>query len=321
MSGPPRLHLDKIRELTLRAGSLPGRSPYLSAASGLVRVGDFLYVVADDELHLGVFSVDPETPGELIRLLPGDLPETIIERKALKPDLEALVLLPPFGGHPHGALFALGSGSKRNRRTGVLLGLDARGALRGTPRPVDLTAMMDSAKDEFKKLNFEGAVIAGDRFLLLQRGNKGKSGNALFASPLAAVLRALERGEAPDDSLQMIRGDIDLGAIHGVPLCFSDAAALPDGDLVFTAIAEDTEDSYADGPFAGAAVGVMSHKGKLKMLRRLEPGYKVEGIDTRVASGKLHLLLVTDADDERVPASLYSAEIDGYPFSGSWAPG
>ena len=31
---------------------------------------------------------------------------------------------------------------------------------------------------------------------------------------------------------------IELGDIDGVPLCFTDAAALPDGNLLFTAVAE-----------------------------------------------------------------------------------
>jgi hypothetical protein len=31
----------------------------------------------------------------------------------------------------------------------------------------------------------------------------------------------------------------DLGHLDGVPLCFTDAAALPDGGMVFSAVAED----------------------------------------------------------------------------------
>src|SRR5271169_2423622 len=33
-------------------------------------------------------------------------------------------------------------------------------------------------------------------------------------------------------------------------------AALPDGTMVFTAVAEDTDDNYNDGACAGAAVGI-----------------------------------------------------------------
>ncbi len=43
----------------------PGQPAHLSAESGLVRVGKFLYVVADDEHHLGMFAAT----GGAMRLL------------------------------------------------------------------------------------------------------------------------------------------------------------------------------------------------------------------------------------------------------------
>lgn len=48
--------LTEIRELNLSVEAKGTRSPHISAASGLVCVGSTAYVVADDELHLGVFS-------------------------------------------------------------------------------------------------------------------------------------------------------------------------------------------------------------------------------------------------------------------------
>ena len=53
-----------------------------------------MYVVADDEHHLGLFDVAPESPGHLIRLFEGDLSHKKKERKALKPDIESLVYIP-----------------------------------------------------------------------------------------------------------------------------------------------------------------------------------------------------------------------------------
>ena len=81
------ISLAKVRELDLSAPTSAGRPAHLSAASGLVRAGRFLYVVADDELHLGVFHAAETTPGHLVRLFPGELPATAAERKARKPDL------------------------------------------------------------------------------------------------------------------------------------------------------------------------------------------------------------------------------------------
>ena len=65
--------LTKIRELNLSAASAAGRPLHLSAASGLVCLHSFIYVVADDELHLGVFARAPSEPGHLIRLFDGEL--------------------------------------------------------------------------------------------------------------------------------------------------------------------------------------------------------------------------------------------------------
>ena len=83
-----------------------------------------------------MFRAADREPGHLIRLFEGALPDPKPDRKKQKPDFEALTLLPAYGEYPHGALLALGSGSKRNRRMGALLTLDAQGAVRGSPRVV-----------------------------------------------------------------------------------------------------------------------------------------------------------------------------------------
>ena len=99
----------------------------------------------------------------------------------------------------------------------------------------------------------------------------------------------------------------DLGQIEGIPLCFTDAAALPDGKMVFTAVAENTDDNYNDGACAGAALGIVDNE--LQCLYRLERPYKVEGVNARVEGDAIRLLLVTDADDFEIPAALFSAAI------------
>ena len=79
------LHYQEVRKLSLAPGSHPRELSFLSAASGLVRVRDKLYVIADDELHLGVFRVDREEPLKLVRLFDGDLPESPKKRKSSRP--------------------------------------------------------------------------------------------------------------------------------------------------------------------------------------------------------------------------------------------
>jgi len=307
------IRVTKLRELTLRAPASPERHRHLSAASGLVLAGDFLYVVADDENHLGVFPATGDAAGELIEILPGQLPAIRKERKARKPDFEVLTRLPPFPDYPGGALLALASGSKRNRRTGVLLSLDAHGAVIGTPRAIALSGVFELLERQFPGLNIEGAVVVGERLRLLHRGSKRHPKSASIDLSLPDVLHAVGSSDSVDARLLGTRS-FDLGTIGGIPLAFTDGTALPDGALVFTAVAEDSVDSYADGSCSGAAVGIADRDGRVRFLEPLDANHKVEGIDAQIEGDVIRLLLVTDADEENIPASLLTAVIHGYPF-------
>jgi len=143
--------LTKVRQLDLSA-TTSGRPLHLSAASGLVCLNSFNYVVADDELHLGVFRANSSEPGHLIRLFEGELPACKTDRKKQKADFEALTLLPSYGDYPYGALLAFGSGSRPNRRLGALLGLDAQGAVRGSPQVVDCSLFLLLSTESFLRL-------------------------------------------------------------------------------------------------------------------------------------------------------------------------
>jgi hypothetical protein len=302
------IRVTKIRELLLTAATSEKRAPHIAAASGLVHVKDKLYVVADDELHLGVFSAEHASPGALVRLFDGKLPEKPKKRKAEKPDLETLTSLPPFAGYPQGALFALGSGSKPNRDAGVIIGLDADGVINTAPRPIELGALYDQLRVELSALNIEGAVVSGADLVLLQRGNKG-SANAIIRCRLQDVLQDLAKHDALRLHKPPVIQLLELGHAEGVPLCFSDGAALPNGSMLFTAIAEDTDNSIDDGACIGSAIGVMTAEGKVTRMERLEPGYKVEGIVATVNQGEIQVRLVTDDDDAGKPAWLLAAKL------------
>ena len=302
------LTLTKLRNLDLSAPPGPGRPPHLSAASGIVCVQSFIYVIADDELHLGVFRAADHGPGHPVRLFMGALPQSKAGRKRRKPDLEALTLLPPFGLCRHGALLALGSGSTGNRRTGVLLELDAEGALYGPPRQVDLARVFAPLDDEFPALNIEGAAVSGGETLLLQRGNRLHPRNAIIRYSLPDFLHALDSGaRAPVTPSGIL--SVELGQCGGVPFSFTDGAALPDGGLVITAIAEDTPNNYDDGPCIGAAIAIIDNSGKLRSLDQLDIPHKIEGVHAEANGGAIRLMLVTDADDPDIPAGLFSAKI------------
>ena len=295
-----------VRELDVAAGVHPHGTRWLSAASGLVCIGPHAYVVADDEHHLGHFLLDESAPVELLRLFAGALPRDRGKRKKAKPDLECLALLPPLDLYPHGALLALGSGSRPARMRAALMALDATGRIESSPLLLDLAALYAPLQERFGDLNLEGAYVDGAALHLLQRGNKG-GGNARisFSWPaFAAWLLDAPRTPPRADTVM----PLELGLIDGVPLTPTDALALTDGYWAFCAVAENTVDSYQDGPCRGSAIGIADAHGRIESLRRLHGRPKVEGIALEPrrnpAAPDLNLLLVTDADDPLLPSRI-----------------
>jgi len=297
-----------LRDLWLAPALHPRGQAHLSAASGLVQVGAHLYVVADDEHHLGIFDVDtrPAQPVHLHRMLAGDLPQGKSQRKALKPDLEALALLPATPGQPHGALLAVGSGSRPNRQRAFLMTLDAQGKPGATPRSIDMTALYQPLRADFPDLNIEGAFVAGQTFHLLQRGNKGDARNACIDYAWADMDAWLSGAQdQPPHALRIT--EFALGLLGGVPLGFTDGTPLAGGGWLFSAVAEDTSNSYQDGACTGSAIGWVGVDGKLQRLAPIAGAPKVEGI---ALSGDRRLLMVTDSDDPGLASQLLGVELE-----------
>ena len=303
------LAVHRLRDLRVDPTTHPRGRTYLSAASGLVRVRERLYVVADDEHYLAAFdTTSPATPGRLLRLFEGELPEAPKKRKSLKPDVESLTQLPPMPGCPSGALFGLGSGSRPNRNTGVLMTLGSDGSVEGAARHIDLKPLYAPLSSQFAELNIEGALVVGDELLLLQRGNKGGSPNACIHLAWAEVLPwLLGHSAAPVQATAVRR--YDLGEVDGVPLCFTDGSVLPSGAWVFSAVAESVDDSYNDGACMGASIGIVDARGTLRSMHALAPSFKVEGIAADLDGDALTLTMVTDADDPAIPSQLLSARM------------
>lgn len=267
-----------------------------AAASGLVADETALYVVADDCTRLHIYARGTLAEAPSVVLLPDTLPADPRGRKAAKPDLEMLTRL------PDGRLLALGSGSTLRRARGVLIPLPADP---DTLSVHDVAPLYAALSAEFTELNLEGAAVTGAFLRLLQRGNGSVATNAVIDLELAGVLDTLARGRPwPADLVRHTRR-LDLGHLPGGPLGFTDAATLPEGDVLFTAVAEGGGSTYEDGDFGGAALGRLDADGRLQWLTPLEGPWKIEGLSvTARDDGGLELLMVADADDPTVPAPL-----------------
>ena len=271
----------------------------VSAASGLVRVGDWLYVVADDEAGLGIFPAEGGGPGEIRPFEDVVLSDDHAERKAAKADLEAICRL------QDDTILALGSGATEQRRRGFAWRVAPDGALAGEARTVDLGPLHTALARELPDLNLEGAAVAGDLLVLLQRGNGADGANALIEVDLAAARRGVEEGAIAPEAIRSVR-PVELPEAGGFPLGLTDGGALDAGRLVFTAAAEAAASTYEDGACVGAAVGVLDvATGSVLALHELAEPVKLEGVHVEGRD----LLLTADADDRAVPAPLLAAEL------------
>lgn len=285
-----------LRELRVDPALHPRGQAHLSAASALVQAGPWLYLVADDEQHLGMLSAagDASRPVELKRLVPGDLPQDKGQRKKKKPDLEALVRV---ASHQ---LLALGSGSRLQRERGFLQMLDAQYRPAGEARAIDLSPLYAPLRSSFADLNIEGALVCDGELRLLQRGNNSDARNACIAYGLRDFMEWLA-GRLSEPAPPLRTTLYALGEVNGVPLGFTDAAARPDGGWIFSAVAEDTGDSYLDGACAACGIGWVHADGTLERMEALAGAPKVEGIAV-LSDGRV--LMVTDADDPEVASCL-----------------
>jgi hypothetical protein len=304
----PPLELRPLRELRLERPSSDGRPPFISAASGVVRRGAFAYVIGDDELAIGVFDLSTDRPGRLRRALAGELPTDDADRKREKPDLEALTAVPPFAGAAHGGLLGLGSGSTEDRDRGFFWPFGADGSLEGEHREVDFAALYEELRDQLGRINIEGAAVFGDRLWLFHRGNQGTAPNAVAELGLPDLSRSLSGDREVDyEELVAVRF-YELGELERVELCFSDATALSDELVMFTASAEaDRDDDLEDGAIRGSVVGTIDRRGEVRRLRTIDRRWKVEGVHAAIDTGVVDFLFVCDQDDPDTPSPLLTA--------------
>lgn len=262
----------------------------VSAASGLVLRDGSFYVVADDENTLAVFGGN-DTSRRIV-LLPGDLPDKKSARKKAKADFEILVEVPGHG------LLAMGSGSRPTRERAVLVDAAERATV------IDTSALCVRLRERFAELNLEGGAVVGNDLVLMQRGNRHDARSALIFIAIDDLHRALlTRQFAAARTPRIV--DLALGERDGVPWSCTDLAVLDNGDLLASAVLEDTTDAYHDGAILSSALVCLSPDGALRWQQPLDTASKVEGL---AVEGNT-VWLVGDADDRAVPSQLLRATL------------
>ena len=309
----PPLELRRLRDLDLREPPDDGMPAHIASASGVVRRGDFVYVIGDDLLQVGAFELAAREPGVLKQVFPGDLPDEEGERKREKPDLEALTALPPVDGEPYGGLLGLGSGSAPSRDRGFFWPFAADGSLAGDPRTIELRPVYEALRGELDgRINIEGAAVFRECLWLFHRANEGGAPNAVAEFELPDLSRTLADDLVVDpDEVHALR-TYELGDLGGVPVCFSDATMLMDELVCFTASAEGAQ----DGDVRGSVVGTIDCGGRVHRLRTIDPRWKVEGVDASIDTGVIDFLFVCDQDDPEAPSPLLNATMPVDPSLG-----
>lgn len=293
------------------------RSAHVRSASGVVRVAGRLFVVQDDANFLAVIdeSTGHATPLALPRGVGGRRRfEDALGNKQHKWDLEACVATSDHDG----TVFAFGSGSTHAREVIV----EARGLLASKldVRAHQMSALYERLRtlEAFSgsELNVEGAVLIDDTLRLFQRGNGRPT---LTQSPINATcdvswsdLLAHVAGCGPVPAIENIV-QYELGGIGTIPFTFTDATSRP-GDIVYTAVAEDSPDTYHDGPVAGACVGFIPFDDgrEPRWVLLTDPhGEPFIGKPEGIVALREHdaFLLVVDHDDPFVPSELLTVAI------------
>lgn len=299
----PVIKLTKIQELKLEKPLDKGRPAFISAASGLSKVGDTLYTISDDENSLFSFKVGDKFI-KVHPLMKKSLAANNVDRKKEKADFEAFLHLDEKQWPPMGAIVAWPSGSTPKRTTAVILAHKSSTEFH-SPKEVSMMPLALLLTQQATELNIEGIMIQDKKVLMFQRGNSLKSKSGIFEIPLNDFIASLKSGEW---EVKIRFNKIKVGELSGVKLTLSDGVWTSHG-LLAIATAEDTISTYADGQVYGTVLLRVSANDS-QILAHFDPIVKLEGmtIAEDTADG-VTLMFVDDADDPKKASSLYKASL------------
>lgn len=283
------------------------------AASAVAAFGDSWLVLQDDSTYAAWIRADGV---HRLRLLPSvdghDVFDEASGTKHLKPDLEAACPLVLDGGP---AVLVLGSGSSSRRKRGCLVhGSEDRPQVAVADLDDLYATVARTLELPADQLNLEGSCLVDGELRWFHRGLPSAGlPTASVALDLSQLLAAV-RGEA-DPACVDVRDPrtYDLGSVHGVGLAVTDAAHLPDGIVLVSAAAEDTDDPRDDGPVVGSALAVVDGHQVVAHCSLPEVGDRVPKVEGLAVLERDHtsayLLATVDADDPGRPSSLLRVRV------------
>jgi hypothetical protein len=277
------------------------------AASAVVRLGDGRLVVSDDATHAAWLR--PGAPPTRVRLLPPVEGHEVFDEesgtKDLKPDLETACRVEVDGDE---AVLLMGSGSSARRMRWCLVRLED-----GVPdvTTTDMDALYADVAGSLgvdpDDLNLEGACVVGRNLRWFHRGlpTAGLPSGSVDLDLGTALAAAAGQPRTPQVETPRT---YDLGSVDGVGLAITDVVALPDGDLLACAAAEDSPNPRDDGMVTATALARICGDEVVEVV-------PLPDHDGRVL--KVEGLMVLDGDEAEV--RLYAVTDVDDPDAASWA--
>lgn len=252
-----------------------------------------LYVMGDDASKLLVLD---SNYNEVNTVSFFDYQEKRIP-KSKKPDLETAVILDVNGQK---SLLALGSAATKERERGVLLPIPFSDH---QPQHIEYTSFVKRLK-QIPEINIEGAAVAGDHFIMSNRGNENHPVNHLIVT----TTDFWRRQEDAPVAMSKLLIPFPLSGFAGVSeLCY---VAQEDVLLVILS-SEATSNAYDDGAIGDSYIGwVKQISQKLDgrdvslegiiNLSDVDPAFKGEKMEgvclSAVRDNNWYLHLVSDND-------------------------
>ncbi len=256
----------------------------ISAASGLVLLGDSLYIISDNSNYLFEYHINTK---HLTKIpLQVDPPLENIS-KSEKSDFETICSYKD-------VVYILGSGSTPKRNLLVEYHLKDKRVVCNNLMPV-YTAMKKAHAVADEDLNIEGAVFTGTQWFLFNRGNGNAQKNGIF------IINGSNLQDAKSADFVLI----ELPKIEARS-SFTDAVLCED-QIYFVAAAEDTTSTYHDGKILGSYIGSLDIKTlKLNQFKKISDSQKFEGITfLGKMEAKLGFLICEDTDAETLETVVY----------------